>query len=73
MSFLPLALNTLRETIRDKILYVSLVFALLMIASSVLLADLSLGQQGRLVVDLGLSAISVFGLIITIFVEKKVR
>lgn len=68
MSFLPLALNTLRETIRDKILYVILVFALMMIASSVLLADLSLGQQGRLVVDLGLSAISIFGLIITIFV-----
>lgn len=68
MSFLPLALNTLRETIRDKILYVILVFALIMIASSALLADLSLGQQGRIVVDLGLSAISVFGLIITIFV-----
>ena len=68
MSFVPLALNTLRETIRDKVLYVILLFALLMIMSSLLLANVSLGQQDRLVLDLGLSSISIFGLIITIFV-----
>ena len=68
MSFIPLALNTLRETIRDKILYVILLFALLMIASGVLLSMLSLNQQNKIVMDLGLSSISIFGLIITIFV-----
>lgn len=68
MSFLPLARNTLRETIRDKILYVILLFALLMIASSILLSFLSLNQQDKIVFDLGLSAISIFGLIITVFV-----
>ena len=68
MSLLPLAFNTLRETIRDKVLYVILVFALLMIGSGTLLSNLSLNQQGKVVLDLGLSAISVFGLIITIFV-----
>lgn len=68
MNLIPLALNTLRETIRDKILYVILIFALLMIASGTLLSSLSLNQQGRIVLDLGLSSISVFGLIITVFV-----
>lgn len=68
MNFLPLALNTLRETIRDKILYVILLFALLMIASGLLLANLSMNEQSKLVLDLGLSSISIFGLIITVFV-----
>jgi len=68
MNFLPLAQNTLRESIRDKILYVILLFALLMISSSLLLSFLSLNQQDKIVFDLGLSAISIFGLIITVFV-----
>lgn len=68
MNFLPLALNTLRETIRDKVLYVILIFALMMISSGVLLSYLSMGEQSKVVMDLGLSSISVFGLVITIFV-----
>ena len=68
MNLLPLALNTLRETIRDKVLYVIVLFALLMIGSGTLLSSLSLNQQGKVVLDLGLSSISVFGLIITLFV-----
>lgn len=68
MNFLPLAINTLRESIRDKLLYVILFFALLMIGSGVILSSLSLNQQTKIVMDLGLSSISVFGLIITIFV-----
>ena len=68
MSFLPLAMNTLRESIRDKLLYVILFFALIMIGSGVILSALSLNQQTKIVMDLGLSSISVFGLIITVFV-----
>lgn len=68
MKFVPLAMNTLRETIRDKVLYVILIFALLMIASGMLLSLLSMNQQDKVVFDLGLSAISIFGLIITVFV-----
>ena len=68
MSFIPLALNTFRESVRDKLLYVILFFALLMIGSGMLLSSLSLGQQTKMIVDLGLSSISVFGLILTVFV-----
>lgn len=65
---LPLALNTLKETIRDKILYTILLFALLMISSGILLQFLSLNQENKIVLDLGLSSISLFGLVITVFV-----
>lgn len=68
MNFMPLAMNTLKESIRDKLLYVILFFALLMIGSGVILSALSLNQQTRIVMDLGLSSISIFGLIITVFV-----
>lgn len=68
MRSIPLALNTLREAIRDKILYVILLFAFILIASGVLLTSLSLNQENKIVMDLGLSSISIFGLIITVFV-----
>lgn len=68
MRSLPLALNTLREAIRDKVLFVILLFAFLMMVSGVLLRSLSLNQDSKIVMDLGLSSISLFGLIITVFV-----
>ena len=43
MKILSIALNTFRENLRDKLLYNLLVFALLMIGSSVLLSRLTLG------------------------------
>ncbi|HEY9855105.1 MAG TPA: ABC transporter permease subunit [Stenomitos sp.] len=63
-----LARNTFRETIRDRILYVLLVFALLMIASSVVFGTLTIGQDQKIVLDLGLGAIELFGVAIAIFV-----
>jgi Cu-processing system permease protein len=68
MNFMPLALNTLREAIRDKILYVILLFAFLLMASGILLRSLSLNQEIKIVMDLGLSSINVFGLILTVFI-----
>lgn len=65
---MPLAFNTHREAIRDKILYLILVFAVMMMGAGVLLSFLSLNQEGKIVVDLGLSSISIFGLMITIFI-----
>lgn len=68
MGMMPLAFNTHREAIRDKILYLILVFAILMMGAGVLLSYLSLNQEGKIVIDLGLSSISIFGLLITIFI-----
>lgn len=63
-----LARNTFRETIRDRILYVLVVFALLMIGSSLLFGTLTISQDTKIVLDLGLGAIEIFGVAIAIFV-----
>ena len=63
-----LAQNTLREAVRNRLLYNLLFFAILMIASSVALAELHLGDRDRIYRDVGLSAIAFFGALIAIFV-----
>ncbi len=60
--------NTFRETIRDKILYNLVLFAVLLIGTSVLLGTLTIGEQARIVNDLGLAAINLVAVIIAIFV-----
>jgi ABC-type transport system involved in multi-copper enzyme maturation permease subunit len=62
------AKNTYREAVRDKLLYNLLLFAALMIASSILLAQLHIGDAERIYRDVGLSAIAFFGVLIAIFV-----
>jgi len=68
MKVLSIALNTFRENLRDKLLYNLLVFALLMIGSSLLLMRLTLGEFHRLLLDVGLASINIFGVLIAIFV-----
>ncbi len=67
MKTAAIALNTFREAVRDRILYTILVFAFLLIGASVILATLSIGQEGRIVKDLGLASSSLFGTFIAIF------
>ena len=68
MKIVSIALNTFRENLRDKLLYNLLVFALLMIGSSILLMRLTLGEFHRLILDIGLGSINFFGVLIAIFV-----
>jgi ABC-type transport system involved in multi-copper enzyme maturation permease subunit len=65
---LAIAGNTYRETIRDKILYNLILFALIMILSSLALGRLTLGNEDKVILDLGLSSISIFGTLIAIFI-----
>jgi Cu-processing system permease protein len=67
-SLMVVAGNTFRETIRDKILYNLVLFAILLIGASVLLGTLTIGEQARIVNDLGLSAINLVAVLIAIFV-----
>lgn len=67
-SLVVVAGNTFRETIRDKILYNLVFFAILLIGASVLLGTLTIGEQSRIVNDLGLAAINLVAVIIAIFV-----
>jgi ABC-type transport system involved in multi-copper enzyme maturation permease subunit len=68
MTILAIARNTFRENIRDKILYNLILFALIMILSAVVLGQLTLGYEEKVIIDLGLSAISIFGTLIAIFI-----
>jgi ABC-type transport system involved in multi-copper enzyme maturation permease subunit len=63
-----IAANTFRETIRNKILYAILAFALLVIGLSYFLADLSVGEMTRIIADVGLASIHVFGVIMAVFI-----
>jgi ABC-type transport system involved in multi-copper enzyme maturation permease subunit len=63
-----IAFNTFREAVRDRVLYNLVFFALLLVASAPLLGQISIGVQRILLVNLGLTAISLFGIVISIFV-----
>ena len=63
-----IARNAFREAVRDRVLYNLVVFVLLLIAGAILLGELSAGQEAKVIVDLGLSAILLFGVFISIFV-----
>lgn len=62
------ALCTIREAVRDKLLYNLVAFALLLIGSTIVVSRLTLGDFHRLVLDVGLASINLFGVIIAIFV-----
>ncbi len=62
------AMNTYREAVREKLLYTLLMFAGLMIASSIVLVKIHLGYDERIYYDVGLAAIALFGSLIAIFV-----
>jgi len=67
-QIVAITLNTFKETIRDRVLAVIVVFALLMIAGGLWLGSISLGEQGRMIKDFGLVAVTFFGLIVAVFV-----
>ncbi len=68
MTVLTIARNTFRENIRDKVLYNLILFALIMILSSVALGQLTLGHEEKVIIDLGLASISIFGTLIAVFI-----
>lgn len=66
-NILVIAKNTFKETIRDRILYGILSFALLFLISTTMFGSISLGEDVKVIKDLGLAGIYIFSLIIAIF------
>ncbi len=62
-----IAVNTVRDAVRNKVLYILVFFSLVMIGTSALLATLSYVERERILQDVGLSAIRFFGAAIAIF------
>ncbi|HEY6348295.1 MAG TPA: ABC transporter permease subunit [Candidatus Angelobacter sp.] len=63
-----ISFNTFREAVRDRVLYNLVVFALLLVATAPLFGEISIGVEKLILVNVGLSAISIFGIIIAIFI-----
>lgn len=61
------ARNTFREAVRDRVLYNLVFFALLLIASAMVVGQISVDIETVVMVSLGLSAISLIGLLIAVF------
>jgi ABC-type transport system involved in multi-copper enzyme maturation permease subunit len=68
MKIYSIALNTIREAIRSRILYLLLIFALLMIASSRIVSLLTVGDELKIIKDIGLMSISFFGVLMAVFI-----
>ena len=65
---LAIARNTFREAVRDRVLYNLVLFVLLLTGGAVFLGELSAAQEEKIIVDMGLSAMLLFGVFIAIFV-----
>lgn len=61
------AANTFREAVRDHVLYNLVLFALLMIGAAILVGQISIGIERDVIVSLGLTSISVIGILIAVF------
>ena len=65
---LAVAGNTFRESVRERVLYNLVFFAIVMTVSGLLLRELSIRQDEKIIKDLGLAAMDFFGSLIAIFV-----
>jgi ABC-type transport system involved in multi-copper enzyme maturation permease subunit len=63
-----IASNTFREAVRDRVLYNLIAFALLMSGGAILVGQISIDIERLVVVNLGLTAVSLFGVVIAIFI-----
>ena len=61
------AANTFREAVRDRVLYNLVFFALLMMGAAILVGQISIDIEQDVIISLGLSAISLIGILIAVF------
>lgn len=63
-----IAANTFREAVRDRVLYNLIAFALLLTGAAILVGQISIQIERLVVINLGLTAVSLFGIVIAIFI-----
>ncbi len=63
-----IAVNTFRESIRNRVYYSLLVFAIMMLGFAMVLGQLTIGDPVKIIKDFGLATISIFGTLIAVFV-----
>ena len=69
---LSIAVNTFRESIRQKLLYVIMIFAAIIALSTFVLSPLSVGAAGgKIITDVGLAGISLLGVLMAVMVGNS--
>ncbi len=68
MKIRLIARNTFKECVRDKVLYNLAIFGILIITSSLILGSITIGDVKQIIINLGLSTLSIFGTLIAIFI-----
>lgn len=67
-AMVAIAVHTFKEAIRDRILALFVVFALLLMAFSTIMSWLTVGSELKIVTDVGLAALAFFGMLIAVFI-----
>jgi len=70
-NIIAIALNTYRETIRDRILYAAIVLGLGLVLFSLILAELAQEERARIVFDVGLAAVSLLSIFMCVFLTSS--
>lgn len=60
--------NVFREVVRDRILYIIALYALLLSGAVMLIPQIAGGAEDKIILDFGLAAMNVLGLIVAVFV-----
>jgi ABC-type transport system involved in multi-copper enzyme maturation permease subunit len=70
-SVVAVAVNTFREAVRDRVLNGVLGIATAVLIFTLVLAEVSLDQQRRIVLDVGLASISIFSVVVAVFLGSS--
>lgn len=62
-----IAHNVFRETVRDRVLYLVLIYLILIVGAGSLLPTLSLGAGDKVILDIGMAGLSALSLIVAVF------
>ena len=65
-----IAHNTFKETVRNRVMFNILLFAVGMVLVIMVISNWTMDQQAKILKDFGLAAISIFGLLIALFVGE---
>ena len=68
-AIIAIARNTFKEAIRDRILYMFLGFAIVLIVSSKFISMLTIGDSSKIIKDMGLAALQLFGMLIAVMMS----
>ena len=71
MKVTGIILNTFREAIRDKVFITIIIFAILVMVSGKIIQPLALGEEEKIIKDIGLNSITLFSVLIAILVGGR--